>query len=261
MALFRKGRMEMFLKGYNYEPGETIEGTINLVMKKPTLARGLTVRLVGEETATQSLEAVQEKMGDLQPLEREFRSARRWTRRLLDGLDELVGKVDLDEIPLPKTISVESLEDVKAGIEDMKAAWQDFNDVGRQAMVDLEELRGKLKDVRSKLEHERGRYYDDEGKRKARRLRTERTIYDRTIPLAGEQEYTSGDREFEIEIPETVLDRYSEDEFEYEGDSLSRVLDDLSTPRHTTELTWYVAANLDVPRALDISSKQQISVE
>jgi hypothetical protein len=47
-----KGRVEVFLEKYNYQPGETISGKINLKLKKPIHARGLKVGLIGEQTVT-----------------------------------------------------------------------------------------------------------------------------------------------------------------------------------------------------------------
>lgn len=54
MGLFGKKKMEMTLNSYNYSPGDDITGTINLNLKKPVNARGLFIRLKGEESATES---------------------------------------------------------------------------------------------------------------------------------------------------------------------------------------------------------------
>lgn len=47
-----KGSIEVFLSKYSYLPGETIEGKINVKLKKPIHARGLKVELTGEQTLT-----------------------------------------------------------------------------------------------------------------------------------------------------------------------------------------------------------------
>lgn len=64
MALFRRGKLEMFLSKYNYMPGDSITGNLNLLMKKkkkPILARGLSVALIGRETVTKTKPDGEEK--------------------------------------------------------------------------------------------------------------------------------------------------------------------------------------------------------
>lgn len=49
---FGKGKIEMTLNKYGFGFGETITGTVNLQLKKPYHARGLYVRLLGEEISS-----------------------------------------------------------------------------------------------------------------------------------------------------------------------------------------------------------------
>jgi hypothetical protein len=43
-----KGKIDIVLKNYNYSPGDTINGKINLTVKKPIQSKGITIRLIGE---------------------------------------------------------------------------------------------------------------------------------------------------------------------------------------------------------------------
>ena len=46
---FWKGEMKIDLRKRTFQPGETIEGTVRIDLKKPTRARALIVRFKGEE--------------------------------------------------------------------------------------------------------------------------------------------------------------------------------------------------------------------
>ena len=50
---FGKGKIEIQLDKYNYSPGETIEGTVALSLKKPLPGKELSIRLIGEEKVQQ----------------------------------------------------------------------------------------------------------------------------------------------------------------------------------------------------------------
>lgn len=50
---FGKGKIEIKLDKYNYSPGETIEGTVALSLKKPLAAKELSIRLLGEQRISQ----------------------------------------------------------------------------------------------------------------------------------------------------------------------------------------------------------------
>ncbi len=43
-----KGKIEIVLSNYNYSPGDTINGKLNLIIKKPIKADELNIRLVGK---------------------------------------------------------------------------------------------------------------------------------------------------------------------------------------------------------------------
>ncbi len=49
---FWKGKIEMKLERFSFHPGETIKGEISYKLKKPTKAREITIRLIGEERQT-----------------------------------------------------------------------------------------------------------------------------------------------------------------------------------------------------------------
>ncbi len=49
---FGKGKIEVFLEKYNFKPGETIKGRLNLKLKKPIQARQLRVSFYGLQTQT-----------------------------------------------------------------------------------------------------------------------------------------------------------------------------------------------------------------
>ncbi len=149
MALFRKGKIEMVLSKYNYMPGDSITGSLNLLMKKkkkPVRARGLPVALVGRETV---------------------------------------------------------------------------------------------------------RTTKPDGKRES----TTHEIFDIKIPLDGEKEYTGGAYEFDIRIPETIL----------EGTVAGKAIKAVKVIRFLAvgeqrKTRWYVVANLDIPRSLDIHKEAQITI-
>jgi hypothetical protein len=48
MGLFSKGTIEVQLKKYNFKPGEEIEGTVRVDLKKPTPGKELVVSFVGQ---------------------------------------------------------------------------------------------------------------------------------------------------------------------------------------------------------------------
>lgn len=49
---FWKGKMELKLDKYSFDPGENIKGTLIYKLKKNTKARKITIRLIGEEKQT-----------------------------------------------------------------------------------------------------------------------------------------------------------------------------------------------------------------
>ncbi|MFH1589847.1 MAG: hypothetical protein ABIB43_04740 [archaeon] len=50
---FGKGKIEIQLNNYNYAPGQTIEGTVSLKLKKPLQGKELSIRLFGEQKISQ----------------------------------------------------------------------------------------------------------------------------------------------------------------------------------------------------------------
>lgn len=52
---FGKGTIEIQLDKFNFSPGEVIEGTVALKLKEPVKAKELIIRIVGEQTTTQSM--------------------------------------------------------------------------------------------------------------------------------------------------------------------------------------------------------------
>ncbi|MBN1389904.1 MAG: hypothetical protein JXA22_04600 [Candidatus Thermoplasmatota archaeon] len=50
---FWKGKIELKLDRFKFRPGDAIEGDLLLTLKKPTKARGIYVRLVGEEKVSE----------------------------------------------------------------------------------------------------------------------------------------------------------------------------------------------------------------
>ena len=157
MALFRKGTINMLLSKYNYKPGDSITGNLNLLMKKgkkPVIARGLSVALVCRETVT--------------------------TRK-----------------------------------------------------------RGET----STTTHD---------------------IFDLKIPLDGEKEYTGGAYEFDIGIPETILEGIVAPPEAQDGKGMkaAKAFRFLATGERgsTSRVAWYVVANLDIPRGLDVHKEAQITI-
>lgn len=57
MGLFGKGKMEVTLDKYSFEPGENITGNMSFTLKKPVEARGVFTHLIGEERATETYTA------------------------------------------------------------------------------------------------------------------------------------------------------------------------------------------------------------
>lgn len=49
---FGKGKIEIQLDKFNFSPGETIEGTISLKLKKPLKGNELSVRMYGEQKSS-----------------------------------------------------------------------------------------------------------------------------------------------------------------------------------------------------------------
>lgn len=91
-------------------------------------------------------------------------------------------------------------------------------------------------------------------------------IYDIKIPLDGEKDYKGGTYKFEMKIPETILDRtYKKEEREAPGGKIGTAVKAFkyltSEPeRIRTIVNWYVIANLDVPKAFDVTKEQQITI-
>src|SRR3989338_7711468 len=50
---FGKGKIEIQLNNFNYAPGETVEGTLSLSLKKPILGKELSISLLAEEEVTE----------------------------------------------------------------------------------------------------------------------------------------------------------------------------------------------------------------
>ncbi len=49
MGLLSKGKMELTLDELDYAPGETITGKLDFTLKQPVKARGVFLRLIGED--------------------------------------------------------------------------------------------------------------------------------------------------------------------------------------------------------------------
>jgi len=81
-------------------------------------------------------------------------------------------------------------------------------------------------------------------------------VYNFQISLDGEKEYTEGEYEFQIKIPQNIL----------QGVSLPKIgiedmINSMQLPSSYQSMTnWYVVANLDVPMGFDISHKIQINI-
>lgn len=50
--MFGKGKINLTLERTHFEPGEIISGTINLSLKKPVQARGISISMIGEERSS-----------------------------------------------------------------------------------------------------------------------------------------------------------------------------------------------------------------
>ena len=149
--IFGKGKIEMSLEKYGYQPGESVTGSIDLKLKKTVHARGLSVAFRGDLITTR-------------------------TRRDRDG----------------------------------------------------------------HMRHER---------------HTTR-IYNQKIPLDGEKDYKGGNYDFEIKIPDNILDMESKPDGML-GDALEAMK--FMSGRHD-RIQWYIVAKLDVPMGLDVSKKQDITI-
>ena len=96
---FWKGKIDLKISKHNYSPGETIKGTLHLKLKKPTKARKVTIRLLGEEKVTRRRRDSQGRS----------RSSTR-TYRICDVLIPLDGEREYSEdtfefeVPIPKEV-------------------------------------------------------------------------------------------------------------------------------------------------------------
>jgi len=83
-----------------------------------------------------------------------------------------------------------------------------------------------------------------------------RNIYNFQTSLDGEKEYSEGEYEFSIKIPENILQAIPPQE--------GMVGDVLKTIRFLTgsqeRISWYIVINLDVPMKFDVSEKIQINI-
>ena len=50
---FQKGKIDIKLSKFNYSPGETIEGVVELKLKKPISAKELSITIIGEQKVSQ----------------------------------------------------------------------------------------------------------------------------------------------------------------------------------------------------------------
>ena len=98
---------------------------------------------------------------------------------------------------------------------------------------------------------------------------TTNDIFDLKIPLDGEKEYTGGAYEFDIRIPETILEgTVAPPEPEgQEGTAMkaAKAVRYLAVgaerkTRTRSRVDWYVVANLDIPRSLDVHKEAQITI-
>ena len=81
-------------------------------------------------------------------------------------------------------------------------------------------------------------------------------VYDFEMPLDGEKEYTEGEYDFQIKIPENILQSIPSPKGVL-GDAV-KAMQFLSGAQ--TKISWYIVANLDVPMGLDISKKAQVNI-
>jgi len=50
-----KGKIQIVLDNYNFSPGDTISGKLNLKIKKPIQSKALTIRLIGEKIQSNNI--------------------------------------------------------------------------------------------------------------------------------------------------------------------------------------------------------------
>lgn len=79
-------------------------------------------------------------------------------------------------------------------------------------------------------------------------------VFDFKMPISGEKEYQNEEIPFEIKIPDTILQT---------NPSLQGTLGQASTAIRmiagvSSRIDWYVKAQLDVPKKLDVKKKQKI---
>jgi len=83
-------------------------------------------------------------------------------------------------------------------------------------------------------------------------------IYNFQMPLDGEKEYVEGEYNFGIKIPANILQATPTAPGGVIGD-VAKAVRFLSGT--TTRISWYVRATLDIPKKMDISSKNvQINI-
>ena len=79
-------------------------------------------------------------------------------------------------------------------------------------------------------------------------------VYEFTVTLDGEKEYTSGDYPFQIKMPD-----YSEKKPDVPGlevaAEIAQTLGVLPSP-----VRWYLQATLDLPNAIDLNKKVQVTL-
>ncbi|MFO7677803.1 MAG: hypothetical protein R6V50_05420 [Thermoplasmatota archaeon] len=79
-------------------------------------------------------------------------------------------------------------------------------------------------------------------------------VFDFKIPISGEKEYQDEQYSFEIKIPDDVLQTNPTLDGKLgQAATAVRILSGLSS-----RIDWYVKAQLDVPKKLDIKKKQKI---
>jgi len=108
----------------------------------------------------------------------------------------------------------------------------------------------KAKELRVKLYAMREAWKTISGKRR----KSTEEIFSFPMKLDGEKEYTSGEYEFEIMVPEL---KEGELPGGAAGEALKAVAFLAGTP---SAPRWYVEASLDIPMSVDITKKVQINV-
>ena len=89
---------------------------------------------------------------------------------------------------------------------------------------------------------------------KGRRTRSKEVMFSYPMKIDGEKEYTSGEYEFEIMVPELP-------EGELPGGTAGEVVKAVSFLAGTPSAPrWYLEASLDIPMSMDIKKKVQINV-